>query len=506
MTQLAELDRRFRMIKLTEAQALNSVNQQYEDLNLISVQSQNHFGSGIAPATQFHYQSSQVSGPRLRGIDYPGMITQPWEQGYIRFGDLPRRILLDYGALDTTVDFFLNRPRNFDIQNVPSFVDSNRNDARRRLAEYRYAGTRTHVNRRFLEITRERQTVQVDDSQGHFLSRDVFGRPNRASTNAPGAALQNTFYEYDAATNIRFKKNNLARDFAHDDVYGYDQLNRLTKAVRGKLKPLPAFGSPDPCNAMSQTLAEENWNIDTAENWNSYQATSNDSRISNESQTRTHNRINQIKKITSQTRHWITPEYDSAGNMTVMPQPNDPTKKFHCKYDGWHRLVEVRDDDKTTIVARYQYDAMGRRIVKEVDSQWRHYFYDADGMVIEERVAISAKQRPAFPDRQFYWGSDGRLLAVDYSEIVDIESGSPTQFPRQHAKRTYRLVPLHDLLGSTVALFKIDDSVNPINWSVDKRLGYSAYGQIYQMDKDFNLLGPGLDVTDRIGVIFLTEL
>ncbi len=332
------------------------------------------------------------------------------------------------------------------------------------------------------------------------LAETFSGDRTAQSTNAPGAALQNTFYEYDAATNIRFKKNNLARDFAHDDVYGYDQLNRLTKAVRGKLKPLPAFGSPDPCNAMSQTLAEENWNVDAAENWNSYQATSNDSRISNESQTRTHNRINQIKKITSQTRNWITPEYDSAGNMTVMPQPNNPTKKFHCKYDAWNRLVEVTGDDKVTLVARYQYDAMGRRIVKESNDQWRHYFYDAsNNQVIEERVASSAIARPTLPDRQFYWRPDGRLLAADYSEIVDIRSFDPSPAPKKHARRTHRIVPIYDLLGSRVGLLKIDNSGqfdNPpteTTAGISHRLGYSSYGQIYRMNEDFGLIGPGMD-------------
>ena len=39
---------------------------------------------------------------------------------------------------------------------------------------------------------------------------------------------------------------------------------------------------------------------------------------------------------------WPAPEHDARGNMKVGPKGDDPTVKFHFKYDAWNRQVEVR--------------------------------------------------------------------------------------------------------------------------------------------------------------------
>jgi len=67
----------------------------------------------------------------------------------------------------------------------------------------------------------------------------------------------------------------------------------------------------------------------------------------------------QVQPLQSQ---WATPEYDARGNMTTIPKPNDLENTFACEYDAWHRLVEVKDG--ANVVAKYEYDGLGRRVKK----------------------------------------------------------------------------------------------------------------------------------------------
>ncbi len=60
-------------------------------------------------------------------------------------------------------------------------------------------------------------------------------------------------------------------------------------------------------------------------------------------------------------------QYDPAGNLvrkvdTALPEPRRTT---HYAYDGYNRLVEVRDG-ADQVVSRYAYDPFGYRISKEV--------------------------------------------------------------------------------------------------------------------------------------------
>ena len=62
--------------------------------------------------------------------------------------------------------------------------------------------------------------------------------------------------------------------------------------------------------------------------------------------------------------------------------------------DEQNRLTEIRADNGTTVLARYRYDALGRRVTFEdpVAGTVTRYYYDGS-RVIEERDAGDARLR-----------------------------------------------------------------------------------------------------------------
>ena len=80
--------------------------------------------------------------------------------------------------------------------------------------------------------------------------------------------------------------------------------------------------------------------------------------------------------------------YDAAGNLA-----RDEDGRYY-DYDEQNRLTEIRADNGTTVLARYRYDALGRRITFEdpVAGRVVRYYYDGS-RVIEERDAGDARLR-----------------------------------------------------------------------------------------------------------------
>ena len=88
---------------------------------------------------------------------------------------------------------------------------------------------------------------------------------------------------------------------------------------------------------------------------------------------------------------WVTPVYDAAGNMTRGPRPgaeSTATEGLLCVWDGWDRLARVYKDNgggsadgslatsgasADAVIAQYQYDGRGFRIVKLPDRIRRFY-------------------------------------------------------------------------------------------------------------------------------------
>ena len=119
-------------------------------------------------------------------------------------------------------------------------------------------------------------------------------------------------------------------------------------------------------------------------------------------QDRTHNPVNEITGITETVgTAWVDPVHDKAGNMTTLPKPSSLATGLTCTWDAWNRLVEVKQS--ATVVGRYEYDGLGRRVKSHVDSQspgnpngvdaYVHFFYNQGWQELESRVSGEREHR-----------------------------------------------------------------------------------------------------------------
>lgn len=169
-------------------------------------------------------------------------------------------------------------------------------------------------------------------------------------------------FGYDRNGNRLYRDNLLSND--HDELYhangpsnGYDAFNQLKEFRRGALSDAssPGDGTPDTVTTASFT---QTWSLDIQGNWES--VTTNGS-----TQTREHNKQNQVTSVSSQT----SPVYDNNGAMTT-----DQTGK-RLKYDGWGRLVEVKSAGDSSVLVSYAYDALDRRVKETAGSTTKDFYY-----------------------------------------------------------------------------------------------------------------------------------
>jgi len=85
------------------------------------------------------------------------------------------------------------------------------------------------------------------------------------------------------------------------------------------------------------------------------------------------------------------------------------------KYDGWNRLVEVKDGQ--TVVGKYEFDGLNRRLKKHIDSQspaspngidrYEHFFYNSAWQILETRDTTTENDQPEGlqPDYQYVWSA-----------------------------------------------------------------------------------------------------
>jgi RHS repeat-associated protein len=236
-----------------------------------------------------------------------------------------------------------------------------------------------------------------------------------------------------------------------DNYYGYDGLQQIKERQRGNLT-----GTAPDYTGIDNLQQEEDWSYDATGNWTKY---SNPSTAPGDTQTRTHNAANEITEI-SATAGDVEPEYDAAGNMLRLPkEPGGSTDEYNLVCDAWNRLVAVKDG--STLVARYTYDGLTRRLTKANATETRHYYYNTDWRVLEERVEGATH----LLDRQFVWGLRDRwdLLRRKRSVSGDLDEA---------------LYVLKDYLDP-VAI--VDDSGNVV-----ERYAYDAFGNVRFLAPDYS--------------------
>ncbi|MCA9141758.1 MAG: hypothetical protein KDB05_03190 [Planctomycetales bacterium] len=304
-----------------------------------------------------------------------------------------------YGSTDSAADVLnLLDAINDDSSGSPGDV----------LASYTYLGLGTVVIQDY-----EEPEVKLDlfgGTSGTYSGFDQFDRiiDHRWYDYGSSADVDRFKYGYDRASNRIWKENvvaaNNGEDF--DEFYTYDGLHRLQNFDRGDLNAGKTAISGTPAN-------EEDWSLDPLGNWSNFvQKTSG---MIDLNQSRSVNEVNEITNITETTGpSWITPAFDRNGNMTTVPKPADPTVAFTCTYDPWNRMVKV--EQGMTTIGGYAYDALMRRITKDVDSVVRHFLYSSQWQSLEERLDSSTD-----PERQQIWGPQ----YVDQLILRDRDTSDP---------------------------------------------------------------------------------
>ena len=264
-------------------------------------------------------------------------------------------------------------------------------------------------------------------------------------------------YTYDRLGNRMSRDNEVKTDGSLDEDYDYDGLYRLIDFDRA--------------DGVTQ-----DWDLlDSLGNWADFDDDGT-------SQTREVNQANEITEIDSSSDNVA---YDAAGNMIRVPKLDGSGDHFHLIYDAWNRLVKVYDDAGTTLIAQYQYDATGRRVVKGVDEDsdgsldtFTHFFHSGIQVVETREGDDVSGEAPAAeslePKYQNIWSPryvDSMILRDEYDSQGDIIT----------ANRIYYLSDAHYNVTALV----------DVSGDVIERYVYTPYGTVTVLDPDFSIDADG---------------
>ena len=204
-------------------------------------------------------------------------------------------------------------------------------------------------------------------------------------------------YTFDRLGNRLSKQRQVLGTTGNDEKYAYDGLYRLRSLDRGTLSG----------GSITSPTFKQNWDnpttsapgLDPTGNWTNFRQWDNGTTLAL-NQSRSHDKANTLTSFptTGTGTPWSTPGHDNAGNMTVVPRPNDLGNSYSCTYDAWNRLVDVTGATTTT----NEYDGLHRRIRRITSSPVtsRHYYYSDTWQVLEERYGSGG----GTINRQFIWG------------------------------------------------------------------------------------------------------
>lgn len=182
-------------------------------------------------------------------------------------------------------------------------------------------------------------------------------------------------------------------DTTRSEEYQYDKIYRLINFKVGQL-----VGSTVPV-----PLTQTQYNLDPVGNWNSKVT-------DGVTETRIHNEANEITKIDA-----VDLFYDDNSNLRE-------DERFIYDYDEENRLIRAMRKSDNRVVGQYQYDSLGRRVVKIANLAGTltetHYFYD-DARIIEEQNATGVTQAT------YVYGN-----YID--EVLTIDRGGQTFFYHQN--------------------------------------------------------------------------
>ena len=220
-----------------------------------------------------------------------------------------------------------------------------------------------------------------------------------------------------------------------NQTYTYDGLHRLRS------------------NNESGSTNDRYWKLDQLGNWESLYH--NTSGTGTAAETRAHNDVNELTGFTTPTST-VDPVHDAAGNMTTMPEPGDLISPLSLKYDAWNRLVEI-DSYSGNADMTAEYDGLNRRIVRISGGETRHFYYNQQWQVLEERVGTSTSANKQFVYHPHY---------VDAIAMRRDASGNDHYF-------------LQDANFNVTAV--VDNT-----GTVKERYAYTPYGEVTILDLNFS--------------------
>jgi RHS repeat-associated protein len=431
----------------------------YNDFSQLVTEYQAHEGSVNTSTTakvQYTYASGSANTIRSTGMVYPS----------------GRVLSYAYGSVGGQSDR---------LSRVESYIDD---DGTSHIIDYTFLGAGT-----FVESDRPQPSLKwsiitdqggTDPNTGDiYRGLDRFGRVTDNQWFGYGTGsnvdLDRIRYGYDRAGNRIWRENPVATSFSKefDEIYSYDALHRLKDMARGRLNTAKT--------APTSTTFAQCWTLDSTGNWSGFREDDTGDGTWDLVQARTANDVNEIAGIINSVgAGWVQPAYSPAGNMTTMPQPNDPTNGYTATYDAWNRLVKIVDTPTSNTVSEYAYDGAKRQIRQKnyaagTLTETRHLYYTdpASWQRIEERLGTSPDTAPA--SRHIVWGIrhiDELVCVIDHdSQPADGSSSSATP-------------PVQQFFVSDAAK-NVTATVSASALVID-RIAYDAYGTPRYLTAAFN--------------------
>jgi len=436
--------------------------------------------TGTTKAVSYSYATSTSGNySRLSALAYPDGSNAPYEYG--SSGGINDRISRVWRL------------------NLDGLTGASSNDT---LAEYTYVGldmpavvdlatADVQLDRTFSHEGKRYSAGKTTQTAGTYPGWDRFGRVKRqawidgaldADSNGilptrPPAVEE--VYAYDRASNRIDRQD--ARPGVKwnntDNQYGYDGLNRLEEAKKGKY---------DASQTWTLAAASQQWSLDMLGNWTDIatDADGNGTYDSSETEERTHDAANQLTERDPPGLFSYPLAYDDAGNISSSKQTSTQTRQY--VHDAWNRLVRVKlykqTVPATTIrLADYRYNPLHWRVLAQVDTnpggngidQQRAMYYSAGWQLLQEDIdnftncnpdAGGCTPTPDGIDRraQEFWG----LRYIDDPVLRRIGQGT-SGWLGANDQAYYHLT---DAQFSTVAM------ITAVGAKLVERVGYTPYG------------------------------
>lgn len=312
------------------------------------------------------------------------------------------------------------------------------------IAEYDYLGPNRVLERRYRNGVR----LRYHDGQNQDIGYDgIKRRTAHQHVTATGDLIAGFTYAYDKENNRRFEADIFA---GVADVYEYDSAYRVTRTgVQVPNADLTGITNNDTVNADVVNLngaSQNTYQLDGVGNWVEQQKAGTNTVF-------TANEMNEYVTVGG-----VAQPHDDNGNLL-----SDGSKTY--VYDFANRLIQVTNPLNAT-TSNYTYDALGRRIRKDVNGSITTFFYDG-ARSIEERN--NADQM----ERQYVYG---RWI----DELLELTTGGQSFFYHDNS------------IGSIVAL------TNGLG-QVQERYRYEAYGEITILASDGATILPASTVSNPFG-------